>query len=602
MGINQINILNKKRLEKRDEVERFLNRLKRITILDNIDLNIEEKQQSIEGLIEKLSKDTINISVVAELSNGKSTFLNALVFNEPVLESKIGETTAKVFNIKYGENFSINGKMCQDLQELKKKISIENSTNLEALNQKREPSDIQSVITLPNEHLKKGIELYDTPGFTTINEKSMLTLIKDAVSKSDATILLLDISQGIKSSEALFIKNILHQIPINKRFIVLNKYDTIFDEDDLVLKSKEEIDEEVETLVQQMKKILYTLQQEHSQTIETFTLSSKKALVGKITHNDKKLQESRFPIFEELFWQRVVDAKDELFEDRVHLFNKIQNETQKYLIEEREASLNEIERLEIKLEMIDKHEEILQSIESQLEELKKLDREITKEYKERVKKHENKFLEESQKILTLNLQGELSSISLVNRVLIFPLHRLYKESIVSVFTHASSYLENTLGLFINHALNMPLQEKKQALIKQINRELNLSFRIKKYNKKRRIDETINRVFYRVSAYNQWNHYILIDILKQKINPKATVSLEFPVDDLKTEVTYRTNEMLRILEQSSNELMQYFALLDTTLEELNKSVQFKEEHEQTIEQLTRSVEEIDLFIEDSLINY
>jgi len=598
MGISQIDTLNQKRLEKRNEVKIFLDKLKSIIKLNIIDLNIEENQQSLEGLVEKLSKDTINISIVAEVSNGKSTFLNALVFNEPVLESKIGETTAKVFNIKYGESFSINGKNCQNIQELKEQISIENSTNLQSVTEQKELSNIQSIITLPNENLKKGIELYDTPGFTTINEKSMLTLIKNAVSKSDATILLLDISQGIKNSEALFIKNILHQIPVNKRFIILNKYDTIFDEDDFILKSKEEIKGEVDNLVEQMKKILYNLQKEDSQTIETFTLSSKKALVGKITKNKEKLNESRFPIFEELFWKRVVEAKDELFEDRVQLFDQIKDETQGHLIAVRENFLNKIDTLENKLEMIERSEHILNSIEAELKKLKALNQKITHKYKERVSEHEKKFLDDNQRILTLNLEGELSTIPLLSRLLILPLRKLYKKSILSVFDNSTSYLETTLEFFVRHAINEPLQDEKRAIIKNINRELNLNFRVNKYDKKRKIDETINRFTYRIKAYNYWNRSLLIKIIKQKLNPKSKISFTFPTDDLKREIFYRREEMLRLLEQSSDELMHYFTLVDTTLEELSRSIKFKEEYYQSIEEMAYAVEGIDNFMNQS----
>ena len=598
MGINQIDTLNQKRLEKRVEVETFLNRLQKVSTLEGVNLNIDENQQALEGLIEKLSKDTINISIVAEVSNGKSTFLNALVFNEPVLESKIGETTAKVFNIQYGKEFSINGKFCVDLQELKREISAENSLNLKAVSEERTLPNKQSVITLPNENLKKGIELYDTPGFTTINEKAMLNLIKNAVSKSDATILLLDISQGIKSSEALFIKNILHQIPIDKRFIVLNKYDTVFDEDELILKSKEEIEEEVALLVEQMKKILYNLQEERSQSIETFTLSSKKALVGKITKNEEKLKESRFPIFEELFWNRVVEAKDELFEDRVELFNTIKEKTTSHLFENRILYLKQITALEVKLERIGKSEHILQRVEGKLEELKVLNMEISKSYRLKITEYEQKFLDEVEQLLSLNLEGEISTISTLDRVLVFPLSKLYKESIITVYNNSVSYLENMLKAFFSQALTEPMQEKKRLIIKEINRELNLTFRPKKYNQKRKIEETINRVSYRVKAYNHWDYSLLIDILNEKFNPKKEVSFHFPMEALPTEIGYRREEIFRLLQESDDELMQYFTMLTSQLEEFTQSIKLKKEYAHLIAELTASVEEIDNFMEDA----
>ena len=77
------------------------------------------------GLFEKFDRNSINISVVAEVSSGKSTFLNALIFGKKVLDAKMGETTAKVFKISYGED--------ENLDTLKQKIKDINSTTKDSI-------------------------------------------------------------------------------------------------------------------------------------------------------------------------------------------------------------------------------------------------------------------------------------------------------------------------------------------------------------------------------------------------------------------------------------------------------------------------------------
>ncbi|HIC78478.1 MAG TPA: hypothetical protein EYP02_04775, partial [Sulfurovum sp.] len=315
MGINQIEKLNQRRLKKRQEVEIFLNNLNTVSKDRAFHFDIKNIKLELTGLIDKFQRDTINISILSEVSSGKSTFLNALVFGESILESTIGETTAKIFNIRYGKKFSINGEEKESLLALKKQISIENHKNLESINNNENINNLQSIITLPNENLKRGIELYDTPGFATINESAILPLLKDTISKSDATILLLDISQGIKKSEYHFIENMIPRIQNNKRFIVLNKYDTLIDEENLILKSKEQIDSELKNLIHNIESKLQLLQKEPNKKIDTYHLSAKKALVSKIENDTVKFEESRFGLFEKDFWSRVITAKGEIFED-----------------------------------------------------------------------------------------------------------------------------------------------------------------------------------------------------------------------------------------------------------------------------------------------
>jgi len=277
-------------------------------------IEIKDLSNYLNGLFEKFDSNTINISVVAEVSSGKSTFLNALIFGKKVLDAKMGETTAKVFKISYGENV--------DSDELKEKISKINTQTKNKISKENfalEDININDYIvnlTSNNENLKKGIVLYDTPGFGTLHEKVMSKLIKEAVNRSDAVILLLDISKGLKKDEARFIQEALSYIKENKRFIVLNKFDAAIDEDE----DEQEIQEQINKVVSDTKTELMNMSKNIDKSVldrQTYYLSAIKALSGKSKNNLDNLNFSRFPIFEESFWNRIVESKKEIFEDNV---------------------------------------------------------------------------------------------------------------------------------------------------------------------------------------------------------------------------------------------------------------------------------------------
>jgi len=345
MSINKVDEFNRRRLDKKNEVDNYLSIIDGYSKEKEFSFEIGDVKLELEGLIKKLERDTINIAVVAEVSSGKSTFLNALVFNEPILESKIGETTAKVFHIKYGEHYSVNGKVLHDAKFLKEEISKQNKENLKSISSSEDLKNIESTITLPNENLKKGIELYDTPGFGTVNEKIMNILLKDAISQSDGVILLLDIAQGLKKNERSFVKDMLDKIPANKRFIVLNKYDSVIDEDDFDLKTKEEIEAEIESVIVQVKNTLKSLQEDKSEELTTYYLSAKKGLIAKFKCDNDKLKESRFDIFEGEFWTRVVEAKQEVFNDIAHNYKKTKSQLQISLHKEKDSRIQSYDEI-----------------------------------------------------------------------------------------------------------------------------------------------------------------------------------------------------------------------------------------------------------------
>ena len=586
MGINQIEELNQKRFKKRQEVEIFFNNLKNITRDREVNFNLEDIIFDLTGLIDKFSRDTIKISIFSEVSSGKSTFLNTLVFNQPILESKIGETTAKIFHIKYSERHTINGIEIDNLLDIKEQIAQENRKNLDRMRENQNLIETQSVITLPHENLKKGIELYDTPGFASIKEKKILTMLKEVVSQSDATILLLDISQGIKESERLFIKKILHNIQINKRFIVLNKYDSIVNEDDLALKSKEEIAQEIATLIEEIESTLQMLQDDSTQKINSFYLSAKKALVGKVQNNALKLEESRFPIFEEAFWKRVVEAKDEVFEENIQTFDRVKERVKEKLKREKEILLKKQKRLEVKLASSLENQNRILILEIEIEKLKELKKSSTKIQKS-LDLQEHIVREDILYILRVNLASELSTISYLEKLRFWGLKERYQKSVILVMQNATSYIVEQLNSLISKS--MEYRDELEAILWSINQNITEPLAPPKH-KKIDLEETINRVIDKMQSYIAWDISTLFALLIYGIFTKESEELEPSYVELMREISDMKRELSLEAFNAKYQIEEYISKIESEIEKIEDS---KKEQES----LQREIEEVSLFIED-----
>jgi len=296
--------------------------------------NKENLKVRMQSLKEHIKKEKVTIGVMATVSNGKSTFLNALIFEEPILQAKSGETTATLFEIRYGKNYKVNDKVLNSLDEVKKEIESINQKILQKKDEFKQiikkgsskeieqmVENIKVIIELPFEKLK-NIILLDTPGYGSLNEFMMMKILEKASKQSDVIVLILDISQGLKKEDKLFLEQIKENNLIHKTFIVLNKIDAVISEDDLVFKSKEELEEEIENVINDTKSNIDKI----IKTNHIFALSAKKALVAKFKKDENRLKESRFNEFENIFWDEVVKLKNEKFQKEVNSWNNYKKE------------------------------------------------------------------------------------------------------------------------------------------------------------------------------------------------------------------------------------------------------------------------------------
>jgi hypothetical protein len=283
-----------------------------------------------DGLAKQLQNPNISLSVVAEVSNGKSTFLNALIFKDQVLHSGLGAVTARLFKINYGEKHTLTSDnkttSYSSIEALKESVKALNETTRHKMDNKKSVSedDIKEVdIEIPHKSLKDGITIYDTPGFGSLDESLVYPIIQQAVAKSDAVIMLLDIATGIKKGEDKFVKDVLKSIPANQRFVVFNKIDAVINEDQKILMGEDELNTQLKKVKDDTLRQLSSITKIPQAEITSYSLSASKALIGFKQNNQEKIDDSYFELFETDFWHKVINSKREVFENRITTYNAL---------------------------------------------------------------------------------------------------------------------------------------------------------------------------------------------------------------------------------------------------------------------------------------
>lgn len=192
------------------------------TILQN-----EQKARTLREKAKALEDDKFVISVFGHFSNGKSTFLNALMgFDHEVLKEEEAACTATITVLRYAEK--------NDPKHNSSTIYFNNGqtqeqplTNLNDFIAKNKNIDVEKqiekvVIYTDSEFLKNGVEIVDTPGFNSTYTLHDEIAIKQ-VERSNAAIFLFNCEKPGAAQEIDFLKRIRRYM--DRVFFVMNKYD-----------------------------------------------------------------------------------------------------------------------------------------------------------------------------------------------------------------------------------------------------------------------------------------------------------------------------------------------------------------------------------------
>jgi len=314
-----------------------------VEVLNNIKGKLENEDiiKLIDEKIKNIEDDRFIISIFGHFSNGKSTFLNALMgFGEEVLIEDDLPSTAAITRLRAPQSnemlnkaqviFNNGNTEIIDINELGKYSATNDDYNVEF--------KIKEVILyLDSEYLKNGVEIVDTPGFNSTHEVHT-EIAKNHVAKSDASIYMFSYEKPGSEEEFKFLNYINKYM--SRIFFVVNKID-------LCDRTENTIENTVENLRDKLISKDVNIEGK-----EVYPISSKLAKEAILEESQSKKEESRFEFFKDGLGNYLTsedNLKDRLLEPisavqtRLNIERELLNEKMSACSKDSEELAKEIE-------------------------------------------------------------------------------------------------------------------------------------------------------------------------------------------------------------------------------------------------------------------
>lgn len=246
-------------------------------------------QNTYNSIVEKIANDTLTIGVVGQMKCGKSTFLNAFLFEDDILPAATTPMTAALSVITYGQKKNIEaefytssewseilslancdlseavGNMAQELKIKAAKELVNKSSSLggklNTLLGTKRTDDLDNlidyvganghyvaitksvIIHYPKEWLK-GVEIVDTPGFNDpVVSREERT--QDFLKKADVVLMLLYAGRAFDATDRSIVFEKIQSVGVGKILIGVNKYDLCYEQGETVEEIKENVLSEI---------------------------------------------------------------------------------------------------------------------------------------------------------------------------------------------------------------------------------------------------------------------------------------------------------------------------------------------------------------------
>ncbi len=194
---------------------------------------IQQKPNILEKLKElrnDIQNDFYTVVVLGEFKRGKSTFVNALL-GTSLLPMDILPETATINAIMYRDTPTVQV-VLQDGSIEKGEPTAEYLKRFSARQDGNEAEKVRYIkIGYPSELLKNRVILVDTPGVSDLDEQRC-DVTYEFIPKANAVIFLLDANSPLKKTEKDFIEERHLPQNISNILFLLNKYDSVDEEED----------------------------------------------------------------------------------------------------------------------------------------------------------------------------------------------------------------------------------------------------------------------------------------------------------------------------------------------------------------------------------
>ncbi len=283
-------------------------------VLKQLELTDQAKQA--EEAASRLKSHVFTVGIMGEFKRGKSTVINALL-GQKIAPADVVPASATVNRITYGltPRATIvfkDGRRQQvpvdSIAEYVTKITDESAAMAQTVE--------QAIVEYPCPFCQNNVEIIDTPGLN--DDERMDEISESIIPELDAVVMVLSASSPFSKSEAEFVRNKLMTSDVSRMIVVVNRIDTILDEDDRVrvLDSiKEKIQREV---LERMAAVhgkdsqAYRDAQKKLADLKLYPTSAVRALMGRVKNKPEMVEDSGILVFEDRLRRMLTQERGSL--------------------------------------------------------------------------------------------------------------------------------------------------------------------------------------------------------------------------------------------------------------------------------------------------
>ena len=247
----------------------------------------EDVQQAFHTAAERLSRGKVTVAAVGEFKRGKSSLLNALIDEHDLFPVEADIRTNLVSTVSYGEQEAVLVHREDEGAGLAV-TAIKRSDIPTYVTEQGNPGNRRRArlltIELPNEKLRRGLSLVDTPGVGGINvEHTAVTY--SFMTSADAVLFVLDASRVLSTEELAFLERVAgHTAEV------------------LFVITKRDLNADYATVVENTRAKAAAVLERDPSTVRVVAVSSANKQAYLQTGDEEDLEDSNFPALERELW------------------------------------------------------------------------------------------------------------------------------------------------------------------------------------------------------------------------------------------------------------------------------------------------------------
>nr|WP_320039484.1 dynamin family protein [uncultured Bacteroides sp.] len=257
----------------------------------------ENALSNVQYSLDLAKKGEVKVLICGEFKRGKSSFINALL-GEKVCPVDDDICTSAVSIIKYGPEPKIVRSYGDLSHPVNEEIPFDQISNYSVGTTEDISNTFLLSIELPNEKLKNGLILIDTPGVGGLDPRHVL-LTNYFLSQTDITFFMTDINEPLTNTELNFYKNKIYRYS-KLSAIIVNKTDM-------------KLQPDVTKVVEDTKIKIANEIGIHKDNIRIISVSSSLKNTYNRCKVEKKLIESNFQSVEKLLEELILNFKKQYF-------------------------------------------------------------------------------------------------------------------------------------------------------------------------------------------------------------------------------------------------------------------------------------------------